>query len=69
MRDADLCAAKETTRRVARTFALACRLLPRDVRDDVYLLYLVFRTLDDAVDNGEPDAAGRLAAVEAWAAG
>ncbi|HEV2775720.1 MAG TPA: phytoene/squalene synthase family protein [Solirubrobacteraceae bacterium] len=69
MRDADLLAAKETTRRVARTFALACRLLPRDVRDDVYLLYLVFRTLDDAVDTGEPDAADRLAAVEAWAAG
>jgi 15-cis-phytoene synthase len=69
MRDTDLRAAKETTQRVARTFALACRLLPRDVRDDVYRLYLVFRTLDDAVDNGEPDAAGRLAAVEAWAAG
>jgi 15-cis-phytoene synthase len=69
MRDADLLAAKETTRRVARTFALACRLLPRDVRDDVYLLYLVFRTLDDAVDDGEPDAQERLAAVEAWAAG
>lgn len=69
MRDADLLAAKETTRRVARTFALACRLLPRDVRDDVYLLYLVFRTLDDAVDDGEPDAVARLAAVEAWAAG
>lgn len=69
MRDADLHAARRTTRRVARTFALACRLLPRDVRDDVYLLYLVFRTLDDAVDNGEPDALGRLAAVEAWARG
>ncbi|MDP1849720.1 MAG: phytoene/squalene synthase family protein [Solirubrobacteraceae bacterium] len=69
MRDADLVAAKATTRRVARTFALACRLLPRHIRDDVYLLYLVFRTLDDAVDLGEPDAAGRLAAVEAWAAG
>ena len=69
MREEDLLAARETTRRVARTFALACRLLPRDVRDDVYLLYLVFRTLDDAVDDGEPDADERLAAVEAWAAG
>ena len=47
-----------TTRRVARTFSLACRLLPRDVRDDVYLLYLVFRTLDDLVDDGDPDADG-----------
>jgi phytoene synthase len=58
--------ARATTKRVARTFALACRLLPRDVRDDVHLLYLVFRTLDDLVDDGEPDAAGRVAAVEAW---
>lgn len=61
--------ARATTERVARTFALACRLLPRSVRRDVYLLYLVFRTLDDAVDEAQPDAAARIAAVEAWAAG
>ena len=61
--------ARLTTRRVARTFALACRLLPREVRDDVYLLYLVFRTLDDLVDDGIPDAAARVAAVATWAAG
>ena len=61
--------ARATTHRVARTFALACRLLPRAVRRDVYLLYLVFRTLDDAVDDGQPDAAARITAVAAWAAG
>jgi phytoene synthase len=61
--------ARSTTRRVGRTFALACRLLPREVRDDVYLLYLVFRLLDDAVDDAEPDAEERIAAVEAWASG
>jgi phytoene synthase len=61
--------ARATTRRVARTFALACRLLPRDVRDDVYLLYLVFRTLDDLVDEGHPAAAARVRAVEAWCRG
>jgi 15-cis-phytoene synthase len=61
--------ARQTTRRVARTFSLACRLLPREIRDDVYLLYLVFRTLDDLVDFGLPDAAERVGAVEAWAAG
>jgi phytoene synthase len=61
--------ARATTRRVARTFALACRLLPGWVRDDVYLLYLVFRTLDDVVDERRPDADRRLAAVERWAAG
>lgn len=61
--------ARATTRRVARTFAMACRLLPRSVRRDVYLLYLVFRTLDDLVDNDDPDAAARIAAVETWCRG
>jgi phytoene synthase len=61
--------ARATTRQVARTFALACRLLPRDIRDDVYLLYLVFRTLDDLVDDGRPEAASRVATVVAWASG
>ena len=66
---ATLTQARATTHRVAKTFSLACRLLPRDVRDDVYLLYLVFRTLDDLVDEHRPEAAERVAAVEAWAAG
>ena len=61
--------ARSTTRRVARTFSLACRLLPRELRDDVYLLYLVFRTLDDVVDEHRPEAEERVAAVEAWARG
>ena len=61
--------ARATTQRVARTFALACRLLPRAVRDDVYLLYLVFRTLDDLVD--ERPAGGRRTrrGGGGWAAG
>ncbi len=67
--DAVLAEAAATTRRVARTFALACRLLPRTQRRDVYLLYLVFRTLDDLVDDARPEAAARIAAVDAWAAG
>ena len=54
---------------MARTFALACKLLPRGLRDDVYLLYLVFRTLDDLVDDGDPRAAERIAAVEQWCEG
>lgn len=69
--------ARATIERVARTFALAARLLPAGVREDVDLLYLVLRTLDDLVDlegsrDGGPrsaDAEARLAAVEAWAAG
>ena len=65
--DGTLLEARATTRRVARTFAIACRMLPSEVRDDVYLLYLVFRTLDDLVDDGRPEAEARVAAVEEWA--
>jgi phytoene synthase len=61
--------ARATTRGAARTFSIACRMLPRAVRDDVYLLYLVFRTLDDLVDEGRPEAADRVEAVASWAAG
>ncbi len=64
--DAVTCEARDTTRRVARTFAIACRLLPRRLRGDVYRLYLVFRTLDDLVDEADAAAADRIAAVEAW---
>nr|MBA2637736.1 phytoene/squalene synthase family protein [Solirubrobacterales bacterium] len=67
--DPTLLEARSTTQRVARTFAIACRMLPRDVRDDVYRLYLVFRTLDDLVDEGDPRALVAVAAVEGWAAG
>src|SRR3954471_3143364 len=61
--------ARATTRSVARTFSLACRLLPRAVRDDVYLLYLAFRTLDDLVDEGMTEAAARGDAVARWSRG
>ena len=67
--DPFLSEARATTQRAARTFALACRLLPRELRRDVYLLYLVFRTLDDLVDERAPDARARLAAVETWCDG
>jgi phytoene synthase len=58
--------ARGTTHRVARTFGIACRLLPRELRDDVYRLYLVFRTLDDLVDDGDPRARERVALVQGW---
>ena len=61
--------ARATTRRVGRTFAIACRLLPRPLRDDVYLLYLVFRTLDDLVDTRSSQAPARIVAVEDWCRG
>lgn len=67
--DLQLANARDTTRAVGRTFALACRLLPAAVRDDVYLLYLVFRTLDDLVDERRDEAPARIAAVAEWARG
>jgi phytoene synthase len=66
--------ARQTIERVARTFAVAARLLPRATREDVELLYLVLRTLDDLVDleadhPDDPAVVARLAAVDTWAAG
>lgn len=67
-RDA-LAEARATHRSVGRTFWLASRMLPRDIRDDVHLLYLVLRTLDDAVDDRWATVETVLAGVEHWAAG
>jgi phytoene synthase len=63
----DVQVARTVTQAKATTFALACRLLPESIRDDVYRLYLVFRTLDDLVDDGDVRARERVAAVKAWA--
>jgi phytoene synthase len=68
--------ARHTINRVARSFSLAARLLPPAARNDVELLYLVLRTLDDLVDidvragGSTRDAAEqRIAAIESWANG
>jgi len=68
--------ARRTINRVARSFSLAARLLPNQIRSDVELLYLVLRTLDDLVDvdvragGSTRDAAERrIDAAEAWANG
>lgn len=65
--------AQVTIDRIARSFALAARFLPRDVRDDINLLYLALRRLDDLVDLEAPsgsvqrtDAQHRLAAIRTW---
>src|SRR5205085_3186804 len=65
----DLAHARAVTHSASRTFGLACRLLPREVRGEVYRLYCAFRTLDDLVDDGDPDAGAALDAVERWASG
>lgn len=48
---------------------LACRLLPADVRDDVFLLYGVLRRVDDLVDEDAADAADRVDALARWCRG
>lgn len=49
------------------TLAPGLRLLPSERRADVYRLYDVLRTLDDLVDEDQPEAAQRVDAVERWA--
>ncbi|MHB1538878.1 MAG: squalene/phytoene synthase family protein [Solirubrobacteraceae bacterium] len=51
------------------TFAPSLALLPRAARADVECFYGVLRTIDDLVDEDDPDAAGRVAALERWAGG
>lgn len=65
--------AQATINRVARSFALAARFLPRQVRDDINLLYLALRRLDDLVDYEETsssvqrtDVERRLKAIHTW---
>ena len=65
--------AQATIDRVARSFALAARFLPREVRNDINLLYLALRRLDDLVDLEAPsgsaqrvDAQQRIAAIRTW---
>ena len=64
--DTYLAEADEVMQNVSRTFSVASRLLPVTVRRDVTLLYLVLRTLDDLVDEKNPEAAAAVAAVETW---
>jgi 15-cis-phytoene synthase len=60
-------AGRSVMARRASSFTAAARLLAPALRDDVELAYGVFRSLDDLVDDGAPDAASRVAAVAAWA--
>jgi 15-cis-phytoene synthase len=53
----------------ASTFAPAMRLLGEQIRADVRTLYGVLRTIDDLVDEDDPRAPERVAALERWAQG
>jgi len=49
------------------TFGEGVRLLPDTIQTDIRQLYYVLRTIDDLVDEHQPDASPRLQAVERWA--
>jgi len=51
------------------TFAPAMRLLGGQTKADVRTLYGVLRTIDDLVDEDDPRAPERVAALERWARG
>jgi 15-cis-phytoene synthase len=49
------------------TFSAGIRLLPGDLQRDARLLYRILRTIDDLVDEKDPQAARRVEAIERWA--
>jgi 15-cis-phytoene synthase len=51
------------------TFGAGIRLLPHDLQQDILLLYRMLRTLDDLVDERDPQAPARVQAVEGWTPG
>jgi phytoene synthase len=55
--------------RATSTFDPAIRLLPHDLQRDARKLYGLLRTLDDLVDENDPEATYRVEAVERWTDG
>ncbi len=51
------------------TFSAGIRLLPGDLQADARNLYRVLRTIDDLVDESDPQAEHRVEAIERWAHG
>ena len=51
------------------TFRAGIGLLPSDLQHDVPQLYRMLRTIDDLVDERDPEARPRLRAIERWAHG
>ncbi len=48
------------------TFSTGIRLLPRDLQADARQLYYLLRTIDDLVDEQDPQAEQRVEAIERW---
>jgi phytoene synthase len=65
--DAIVLSARDSLTRHARTFRMAARFLPRDVRDDVAVVYALCRSIDDAAD--ERASAEELAELDEEIAG
>jgi len=65
---ADLRACRSVIRVHARSFSFASLFLPRDVREDVAVVYAYYRTLDDLVDDPPPgmDSAAISAVLDDW---
>src|ERR1700743_67695 len=53
----------------ASTFSAGIRLLPDELRHDIPELYRMLRTIDDLVDERDPEARPRLRSIEHWAHG
>jgi phytoene synthase len=53
----------------ASTFSSGVRLLPDGLQTDARRLYHMLRTIDDLVDEEDPQAAQRVDAIERWARG
>jgi phytoene synthase len=49
------------------TFSAGIRLLPRGIQSDARQLYYLLRTIDDLVDEEDPQATQRVEAIERWA--
>jgi phytoene synthase len=58
-----------TDRLDSSTLSPGIRLLPDELRADVRQLYQVLRTIDNLVDNEDPQAETRVEAIERWAGG
>ncbi len=58
-----------TTALDTSTFSAGIRLLPSDLQADARSLYRVLRTIDDLVDDEDPQAENRVEAIERWAHG
>lgn len=52
--DDQLTVSKAIQRRTGRTFHIATRLLPKDIRQATYVLYAFFRIADQVVDDPDP---------------